>query len=157
MALVCNRHPFLVSENLCGRCGLEFCRDCLVYPRGQKLPLCVACAVAKAGVRSGVSNAVSWRALRARRKARQDELMAAAAPPLPEIANPVPAGWALAEDIPLDVSRLSPKGRRHGRDSSRPTDATSRGLGRSIVPAATAARVADRDERSWLDSLHSKD
>jgi hypothetical protein len=155
MARVCNRHPFLLSENLCGRCGLEFCRDCLVYPRGQKLPLCVTCAVAKAGVRSADSNAVSWRAIRALRKERQKDVSSTATPPLPEIANPVPAGWALDEDLPLDAPKRSPKGGRSGRDAERPTDAISRRLGRSVSRAAPA--VDGHDGHTWLDSLHLKD
>jgi hypothetical protein len=154
MALVCNRHPFLVSENLCGRCGLEFCRDCLVHPRGHKLPLCVTCAVAKAGVRTGRSGAASRRELRARRKQRQAELAEAATPPLPEIVNPVPAGWALAEDVPLAVSELPPRSRRPRRDAQRGSDPLDR-IPRRSAPVETPAD--GRDERAWLRSLHSTD
>jgi hypothetical protein len=154
MARVCNRHPFLVSENLCGRCGLEFCRDCLVHPRGQKLPLCVTCAVAKAGVRAGRGGSLSWRDLRARRKQRQAELDAAVPPPLPEIANPVPAGWAFADDIPLEVSKLQPRTRRGGRDARRAAEPI---VDRPRRRAPSEAPAEGRGERAWLDSLHATD
>ena len=36
MARVCVRHPFELSDNFCSHCGLEFCRDCLVYPAATK-------------------------------------------------------------------------------------------------------------------------
>ena len=57
MALICNRHPFEYAENVCSSCGIAFCHDCLVYPRGpKKPPLCVPCAIAAAGVRSSARN-----------------------------------------------------------------------------------------------------
>ena len=57
MALICNRHPFEYAENVCSSCGIAFCHDCLVYPRGpKKPPFCVNCALAEAGVRSSARN-----------------------------------------------------------------------------------------------------
>jgi hypothetical protein len=57
MALICSRHSFEYAENVCSSCGIAFCHDCLVYPRGpKKPPLCVACAIAAAGVRSSARN-----------------------------------------------------------------------------------------------------
>ncbi|HUP75072.1 MAG TPA: hypothetical protein VM282_18660 [Acidimicrobiales bacterium] len=57
MALICNRHSFEYAENVCSRCGIAFCHDCLVYPRGpKKPPLCVPCAISAAGVRSSARN-----------------------------------------------------------------------------------------------------
>ncbi|MEO5841804.1 MAG: hypothetical protein ABIQ73_14615 [Acidimicrobiales bacterium] len=57
MALICNRHSFEYAENVCSKCGIAFCHDCLVYPRGpKKPPLCVPCAIAAAGVRSSARN-----------------------------------------------------------------------------------------------------
>jgi hypothetical protein len=144
MARVCNRHPFLVSENLCGRCGLEFCSDCLVHPRGQKLPLCMTCAVAKAGVRSGPGRAVSRRELRVLRKQRQAELAEAASPPLPEITNPVPAGWAMTDEAPIEVSKLPQHDARRGR-------------GGAAAAPRRASVAAPADDRAWLHSLHSTD
>ena len=57
MAVTCDRHPFEYAENVCSSCGMPYCHDCLVYPRGPKKPtLCVPCAIAKAGVRSSARN-----------------------------------------------------------------------------------------------------
>jgi hypothetical protein len=53
MAEICNRHSFEYAENVCCKCGLAFCHDCLVYPRGpKKPPFCLNCAISAAGVRS---------------------------------------------------------------------------------------------------------
>jgi hypothetical protein len=50
----CERHLFDQAVDLCGRCGLEFCPDCLVYSFGpKKPPFCLPCAVEAAGVRQG--------------------------------------------------------------------------------------------------------
>jgi hypothetical protein len=50
----CERHLFDVAVDLCGRCGSEFCADCLVYSFGpKKPPFCLPCAVSAAGVRLG--------------------------------------------------------------------------------------------------------
>ena len=151
MARVCIRHPFLSSENLCGRCGAEFCRECLVFPRGQKLPLCVTCAITASGVRSNASAGVSKREIRARSKAREEEIQALAPPALPEIANPVPAGWAFAETDEL-AGGTEPTGGRAGRRRLR---------GAGELPA-TEQKAAERtngettsDMMSWLDSVYS--
>jgi hypothetical protein len=106
MARVCVRHPFEHSDNLCGHCGLEFCRDCLVFPNGpRKHALCVPCALAASGVRSTAGNApsMSKRELKKRLKERNDEIKALArlerqAAPLPPIENPFSPGWALGDD-----------------------------------------------------------
>lgn len=108
MARVCVRHPFQHSDNLCKHCGLEFCRDCLVYPKGPKKPaLCVSCALAASGVRSSAANrpALSRRELKRRLKERQAELAALARlerepEPIPPITNPFSPGWAVNEDPP---------------------------------------------------------
>ena len=50
----CERHLFDQAADLCGRCGAEFCADCLVYSFGPtKPPFCLPCAVEASGVRSG--------------------------------------------------------------------------------------------------------
>jgi hypothetical protein len=50
----CERHLFDQAVDLCGRCGQEFCSDCLVYSFGaKKPPFCLPCAVEAAGVRQG--------------------------------------------------------------------------------------------------------
>jgi hypothetical protein len=140
MARVCIRHPFILSENLCGRCGAEFCRECLVFPRGQKLPLCVTCAVIASGVRSKPNPALSKRAIRARAKARESELHVDDPAPLPEIANPVPAGWAFDEAEELPGAR---------RDAERLPRATRR----SAEQDGHAG--APNEMLTWLDSVYT--
>lgn len=52
----CERHLFDQATDLCGRCGLEYCADCLVYSFGpSKPPFCLPCAVEAAGVRQGAA------------------------------------------------------------------------------------------------------
>jgi hypothetical protein len=185
MARVCNRHPFLLSENLCGRCGQEFCRECLVFPRGQKLPLCVTCAVARSGVRTSRDGGLSKRAIRNRLKARQAELADATPAPLHEIENPIPAGWAMQDDdLPLDLSQLQSPSRRRYRDAPpRRTPSAPPAPERTPVPPGShapgvrsnrepigAPRAADPgpgageappsldgDSTDWLSSLYTKD
>jgi hypothetical protein len=48
----CKKHLGIMAAGSCGECGEEFCEDCLVYPFGtSRPPMCVACALAFAGVR----------------------------------------------------------------------------------------------------------
>jgi hypothetical protein len=66
----CERHLFDRAIDRCGRCGLEFCHTCVIYPFGnRKPPFCLPCAVEAAGVRSGAG---SGRAL-SRRERKQLE------------------------------------------------------------------------------------
>jgi len=47
----CVKHPMAVSEYVCGRCGHEFCPECVVFPFGlKKPPLCISCALEAGGV-----------------------------------------------------------------------------------------------------------
>ena len=49
----CVQHPMAVSEHVCGRCGHEFCPECVVFPFGlAKPPLCISCALEAGGVRT---------------------------------------------------------------------------------------------------------
>ena len=49
----CIKHNFDDAVGSCRTCANEFCRQCLVFPHGSKKPpLCVECALARAGVRS---------------------------------------------------------------------------------------------------------
>lgn len=53
----CERHLFDRAIDRCGRCGLEFCHTCVIYPFGNsKPPFCLPCAVEAAGVRSGAGS-----------------------------------------------------------------------------------------------------
>ncbi|MEZ5247053.1 MAG: hypothetical protein R2707_18330 [Acidimicrobiales bacterium] len=49
---LCRDHSFETAENICRRCGLEYCELCLVFPFGAKKPLCKECAMVAGGVRS---------------------------------------------------------------------------------------------------------
>ena len=52
----CDKHLFEAAEDQCGRCGYEFCGECLVYAFGlKKPPLCIPCAVVAAGIRSNAA------------------------------------------------------------------------------------------------------
>lgn len=47
----CVRHPMSVAEQVCHRCGHDFCTDCVVYPFGiSKGAMCIACALEAGGV-----------------------------------------------------------------------------------------------------------
>lgn len=49
----CIKHNFDDAVGSCRTCANEFCRQCLVFPHGSKKPpLCVECALARAGVRT---------------------------------------------------------------------------------------------------------
>lgn len=78
MTRPCIKHPYQPSESICRSCGMDFCADCLVYPHGpKKLPLCLSCAVAEAGVRSTARNGrMGRRELRRRAKARRADARA---------------------------------------------------------------------------------
>jgi hypothetical protein len=115
MARVCVQHPFEHSENLCGQCGLEYCRNCLVYPHGpRKLPLCVPCALSAGGVRAAArtKSGLSKREIKQRAKERRREEKALAKlqrdpVTFPEIANPFEPGWAV-QDEPESGEPLPP-------------------------------------------------
>ena len=82
---LCRAHSFESATALCQRCGLEYCDNCVVFPFGEKKPLCKECAVAMSGVRSNVTRAaMSPRLVRKRTKAFAKNAPAAAAAPLPE-------------------------------------------------------------------------
>lgn len=49
---LCHDHSFERAENVCRRCGIEFCELCLVYPFGASRPFCKECAMVAGGVRS---------------------------------------------------------------------------------------------------------
>lgn len=53
MTGLCRDHSFEPAADLCRMCGAEFCDGCLVHP--FRKPLCKACAIAAAGVRSAGS------------------------------------------------------------------------------------------------------
>jgi hypothetical protein len=97
----CDKHLFEGAEDTCGKCGYEFCGECLVYSFGaKKPPFCIPCAVAAAGIRSNagirpMADARQLKALRkerrsAARKQRQDGTPAPQ--PLPSLAPNMDGG-----------------------------------------------------------------
>ena len=73
----CEKHLFEGAEDRCGKCGYEFCGECLVYAFGaKKPPFCIPCAVAAAGIRSnaGIKPMADARELKALRKERRSAM-----------------------------------------------------------------------------------
>ena len=95
----CERHLFDQAIDLCGRCGAEFCNDCLVYSFGpKKPPFCIQCAVVAAGIRSnaGTPPALGRRELKMMNRERMAALKRLARMPA---AEPAP-GDAIESDEP---------------------------------------------------------
>lgn len=99
----CERHLFDQAVDLCGRCGGEYCPDCLVYSFGpKKPPFCLPCAVARSGVRSSANNykplsGREQRELKRRRAQLQARRNPAAAPEPEAFPTPPPEpGQAVA-------------------------------------------------------------
>lgn len=74
----CRRHQLEGVQDVCASCDEEYCEQCLVYVRGpSQPPLCVQCALARSGVRSGSSSPKpGWR--ERRRQAKLDKRAEAA-------------------------------------------------------------------------------
>lgn len=105
--------------------------------------MCVTCAVAASGVRAAKSTpSLSKRSIRERANAREREIHDDDPAPLPEITNPVPAGWAFdeAEKLPEhhEPAERPGRSRRHGGETPRTTQA-----------AETSEML------SWLDSVYT--
>ena len=111
---LCRDHSFESAEELCRRCGLEFCELCLVYPFGTAKPLCKECAMAEGGVRLHVQrSAMPKRDIRRRIKefeAHSRDKGAAAtngdgAPPLdPVLKDPLAPTVDDLERVPAAVA-----------------------------------------------------
>jgi hypothetical protein len=120
MQRTCSKHPYEPSENLCRSCGREYCPDCLVYPNGpKKLPLCLACAVAEAGVRSTArpQRKLPKREIRRRAQRRIEDVTRAVEPipivfeqplagALPFSDESLPEWFALLEGLPLSSTEV---------------------------------------------------
>lgn len=52
---LCRDHTFETAEEVCRRCGMEFCEMCVLYPKGAGKPLCKECAMIAGGVRNHAS------------------------------------------------------------------------------------------------------
>src|SRR5438105_2522445 len=60
----CQRHEFDEASDRCRACRYDYCGSCLVYVHGpERPPLCVPCALSRAGVRSTAAprRRRSWR------------------------------------------------------------------------------------------------
>ncbi|MEM8706446.1 MAG: hypothetical protein AAGE98_08310 [Actinomycetota bacterium] len=114
---LCREHSFESATALCRRCGLEFCANCVVFPFGEKKPLCKECAMTAAGVRSFVSRpAMNPKLVKKRAKAfasfatannasapMPDPILPDIVDPTIEQAEPAVAASTLVEE-PLDVA-----------------------------------------------------
>ncbi|MEM8747131.1 MAG: hypothetical protein AAGF91_10550 [Actinomycetota bacterium] len=113
---LCREHSFESATALCRRCGLEYCANCVVYPFGEKKPLCKECAMTAAGVRSFVSRpAMNPKLVKKRAKAfevfakKNNAAAPMADPILPDIVDPTveiaePAVTSTLVDEPLDAA-----------------------------------------------------
>lgn len=113
----CHRHGWEIAGATCDDCGLAFCWSCLFYvTKTQDAPVCVPCALAKAGVRKGREPRVTRRHQRAlanaRRKATKEYEKARAAqaaeqPALEGMTDGVEAvgqeSWAALDSSTWDV------------------------------------------------------
>ncbi len=115
----CVRNAFEMADDYCNRCGLPFSNEFLVYPFGpENSPLCVACALAMAGVRANAGNrpVVSRRELRHREKARKQRMKAQKSKSSKSSNQPISIDWSLPDDADLEAEIV---GRRAGTDLSK--------------------------------------
>jgi hypothetical protein len=90
---LCREHSFETADEVCRRCGGEFCELCLVYPFGANKPLCKECAMVAGGVRNHSSRPeLKGRAIRTKVKAfeqrRRRVSDSVAATPAVEVTDP---------------------------------------------------------------------
>lgn len=107
---LCLDHSFETAENLCRRCGVEFCELCLVYPFGAKKPLCKDCAMVAGGVRShGTRPEMPRRDLK-RRVKEWEARVAATAPAAEEatLSDPLSAESPTLDPAPADPLLADP-------------------------------------------------
>jgi hypothetical protein len=85
----CVKHPMAVSEHVCGRCGHEFCAECVVFPFGlKKPPLCISCALEAGGVRRQHTGRPRLSAGQVRDRLAEQRARAAVQQPIPAIPPP---------------------------------------------------------------------
>lgn len=64
----CFRHASEMAEDECKECQLGYCAECLVYVNGPRArPMCMRCAMARAGIRKADAPKLSRRQRRALR------------------------------------------------------------------------------------------
>lgn len=92
---LCRDHTFESSEDVCRRCGGEYCELCLVFPFGPTKPYCKECAITAGGVRAQVTRpALGRRDMKKKVKAFEERkaakaVAAAATDTGPVLADPL--------------------------------------------------------------------
>lgn len=105
---LCREHSFETADEVCRRCGGEFCELCLVYPFGANKPLCKECAMVAGGVRNHSSRPeMKGRAVRAKVKAfeqrRRRVSDSVTATPAMEITDPTLVDPLAAPAVDADL------------------------------------------------------
>jgi len=106
---ICQDHSFESAEDICRRCGAEYCELCLVYPFGPAKPLCKECAMTAGGVRAHVSQpALAKKELRRKVKAFEAKRRKLTDPATPADAIEVtdPMLHDPLEPTPADLERV---------------------------------------------------
>jgi hypothetical protein len=90
---LCLSHTFETAQEICRRCGGEFCEMCLLFPFGNAKPLCKQCAMAAGGARNHASRAeMPIRDVKRMGKAfkdRRNGIPMAPTPEAPKVVNPI--------------------------------------------------------------------
>ena len=100
------------SEQICGRCGHDFCRECVVFPFGiKKPPLCVACALEAGGVRHQHTGRprLAQRQVKQRLKEHSSEPAAPAEPAAVEASPDTDEAWLNGDVDPETAGGWSKK------------------------------------------------
>ncbi|MEM9467738.1 MAG: hypothetical protein AAGA90_20360 [Actinomycetota bacterium] len=109
---LCVDHSFESATAICRRCGQEFCDNCLVFPFGEKKPLCKDCAMMIAGVKSQARRPeMASRFVRRRAKEFAKAVTSASAPmPEPEVPAIVDTTEVDPAEVPEPEFEYAPAG-----------------------------------------------
>ncbi len=104
----CVRHPMAVSEHVCGRCGHEFCPECVVFPFGlSKSPMCISCALEAGGVRRQHTGRPRLSHKSVKRKVKGHVDPPAPAPPPDPLEDDLDEAWLKGEVDPENAGGWS--------------------------------------------------
>lgn len=150
----CTKNHFEFADDYCGRCGLPFSNEYLIYPQGpKKPPMCVNCALASAGVRANAGNrpALSRRELRKRDKERKKRLKDDKGAGAPSVKT-ADIDWSVPEDDVEEDRTPAPV----GREPEPLFDPTPDRFGEPEPVPATRAADDDTDEEvagslDWIE------
>ena len=121
---LCLNHSFESATALCHRCGQEFCETCVVFPFGEKKPLCKDCALLVAGVKTHAPRPeMAPRFVRKRAKAFAKSITSASAPmPEPEVPTIVDTTTVEPEARAAEALEFAPAGHQDppARDMTSP-------------------------------------